>query len=170
MGEEFKKYIKNKMSCRFYKFAVSLIFLLIFCGAVYSQGCRNYHKRKECLVQSESGFQYYGQSKSALFELDSTYSYTLILYGRKDYIVNVCTEKGYYPIHFKIIDTETNRVYYDNMDDEYYESVGFTIDAPQEVRIEVTLLAEKIDADNFDVNRTCVGVNILWRKTRKLGF
>jgi hypothetical protein len=123
-----------------------------------------------CLRESEKGFQLYGQSRSALFEIDSTFIYELTFYGKKDYILSVCTERGYGPVQFKIIEQKTGNVFYDNMEDEYHNSVGFTIDAPQKVRLEVTLLAEEVEPENFSDNRACVGVYIQWRKAEKLGF
>ena len=137
---------------------------------VSAQNCKGFHKERICYSRTEKGFNYYGQSRSALFELDSTYTFDAILYGRKDFIINVCAELNVGPIHFKIIDKQTNSVLYDNMDDDYYESVGFTVDSPQEVRFELSVNPLDYSPEDFMDNRVCVGVLILWRKTTRFGF
>jgi len=65
---------------------------------------------------------------------------------------------------------ENSEVLYDNQFDDYIETVGFSMDSTKAVTVELTLLAEKIKPQNFDENRACVGVQIMWRKTPKIGF
>jgi|GEM_PF-386594 len=159
----------NKISCKL-KYSVVVLSLVFSSLCINAQNCRQFHKSRLCMEKNEPGFSLYGQSKSGFFEIDSVFSYEAILYGQKDYIVSVCTERGYEPIHYKIIDKETKDVFYDNIEDDYFESIGFTVDKPQKVIIEVAIKARGLKPDNFTENRACVGVLILWRKVSKLGF
>lgn len=150
---------------------ISISILLIFTGIQFLSGqpCEDFFYDKKCYDKTKE-FKIYGQSKNALMEVDSTSSYPIIFYGRKDYIVTVCTEKGYYPIHFKLIDILTGEVLYDNMHDDYYESVGFTVDVTRKINLVVSLLAEDNKPKNFGDTQACIGVNIQWKKSPKIGF
>ena len=155
---------------RHIKIILLLAVVLLLQFNIFGQNCRNYHKGRYCICKHGPGFRYFGQSRSGLFEINKPFSYEVMLYGGKDYIFSVCTEFGYEPVHFKIEDIETGEIIYDNMDDDYYSSVGFSIYDPQKVKVEVTIKAEGFTPEDFSDNRACVGVHILWRKTEKLGF
>ena len=146
------------------------VLLLLSVQTVKAQYCYKYHLERACTSKSRDDFRFYGQSRSALLEVDSASTLSVLFYGNKDYIVTVCAEKGFYPIHFIIRNTETGRIFYDNMEDEYIESVGFTIDHPQKLEIDVTLIPDKNDIKDFEDSQACVGVFIEWRRTGKLGF
>lgn len=154
-----------------YKLYLIVIFILLLSEeCLKSQTCFSFHNDKHCANKPKNEFRIYGQSESAMLEKDHTVELPVIFYGNKDYIVTVCTEKGYYPVHYVIRDIETNNIFYDNMEDDYYESVGFTVDVPRKVVLEITLLAENIELSNFGDPQACVGVNILWRRAEKIGF
>jgi hypothetical protein len=147
-----------------------IILLFVSVKTMLSQSCYNFHSQKECFGKLEKGFRIYGQSESALLIIDSTSKLPVIFYGNKDYIINVCTERGYYPVHFVLKDYETSQVLYDNMEDDYIESVGLTFEDPTKIVIEVTLLALDVEPTGFGEDDACVGVNIQWRRAIKTGF
>jgi hypothetical protein len=149
---------------------ISILVLLLSGSYSQAQSCYNFHSYKTCAGKLRSGFKLYGQSESALLEIDSTAVLPVIFYGNKDYVVTVCTERGYYPVHFIIKEVETSNVLYDNMQDNYYESIGFTIDHPQKVTIEVTILADGFEPSDFNQDQACVGVHIQWKRRKKTGF
>ena len=125
------------------------ILFLIILGlgvAIQSQPCKNYLKKKKCGPLHPSDFRMSGQSKSAMFELKSKSN------------------------HFKITEKQSGDVIYDNMDDNYNESIGFTTENTQVVIIEVELLSKDFEPSDFSKNRACGGLLVLWRKTPKLGF
>ncbi len=146
------------------------IFLLIFSLNAFSQTCRGFHHHPNCRIKDSYDFNQYGQARSALLEINKSYTYQAVFYGQKDYKMCVCTESGYYPVHYKLINTETKEVFYDNAEDDYVESVGFTIDKNITMIIEITILAEDIKPEDPIDIRACVGIQILWRKAPKLGF
>jgi len=152
-----------------YFVAISIVFLINTTAS--AQLCSNFHKTTGCASKaSGQGFQPYGQSKSGMLEINKPFEYKLVLYGNRDHVFVLCTEAGYYPIHYRIINAQTKEVIYDNEEDDYIESVGFTNDYTQTVILEITILAKKVDPEDAYDARACVGINILWRKVPKIGF
>jgi len=150
--------------------AIILIFFLFVSNSIKAQGCYGYHKvDTDCRISSDGGFRIYGQSKSAVVEINKTFEYKLVLYGQKDYIISLCSDKRI-PIKYKIINARSKNVLFDNSEDDYINSVGFSNDFTQSVIIEITIENEDFEIDRADDGLACVGVNIYWRKTPKIGF
>lgn len=148
-----------------------ITFVLIFSGLqANAQLCTGFHKTSACAAKPIEGFQLYGQSRSAFLEIKKSFEYKFILYGNKDFIFVLCTEHNYGPIHFRIINEDNKELIYDNITENYIESIGFTNEKTRKVIIEVTLLSEKIKPEDGSDNRACVGFNIRWRKIPKIGF
>lgn len=143
---------------------IILFTALTFTGLMksYSQECKDFHKSKDCYVYVplDRDFQVYNQAKSSYVELGKPYTYKVILYGKKDFIVGVCAETGYYrQIRLRIIDGITKKVLFDNMDFDYIESFGFSIEKTQPLDLEVTVLPKgKATPDK----KICIGFQILW--------
>ena len=146
-----------------------ILLLLMSCN-LFSQNCRGYHHSDGCEIKDAKDYRQYGQARSAVLEVYKSYLYNVIFYGKKDYIIQVCTDSDYYPIHFRLLNAETKDVFYDNAEDDYIESVGFVVDEHTPMIIEVTILAEGIQLEDGRDMRTCAGIQILWRKTPSLGF
>lgn len=144
--------------------------MLIAAGNAQAQRCDDYHKTGDCKIYRADGFESYGQSRSALLEIKKQTTFKAVFYGQRDYKIVLCTDYGYYPVHYVISNADTKEVLYDNKEDDFIESVGFTIDKTQNLVFDITVIAEDIKPeDAFDL-RTCVGVNIYWRKVPKMGF
>lgn len=153
-----------------FKKIYSIFIILLFAVAAQGQRCDGYHKTGDCKIYRSEGFENYGQSRSALLEIKKQTTFKAVFYGQRDYKVVLCTDYGYYPVHFVISNADTKEILYDNQEDDYIESVGFTIDKTQNLLFDINVLAEDIKAeDAFDL-RVCVGVNIYWRKVPKMGF
>ena len=146
------------------------IFLLLLSCNVFSQSCNGFHHEEGCRIKNSRDYNQYGQARSAVLEVYKTYMYNVIFYGKKDYKLQICTESGYYPIHFRLLNAETKDVFYDNAEDDYIESVGFIVDENTPMIIEITNLAEGLQLEDGRDMRSCVGIQILWRKTPTLGF
>ncbi len=160
--------MKTLKNIKLYIFAI--IFLLILPSNAFSQSCQGFHHHKNCQIYDSYDFNQYGQARSALLEINKSFTYKAVFYGQKDYKMNVCTETGYSPVRYRLINAETKEVFYDNIEDDYVESVGFTIDKNITMIIEVTILAKDIKPEDPIDIRACVGIQILWRKAPKLGF
>lgn len=148
------------------------IILIINLKFSYSQECKDFHKRNLCYRAAFiEGFNYYGQSASALIEKDITIKYSAVFYGGKDYLIFFCCLPEFYPVHYTIYDADTQELIYDNEEDEYIDRVGFTIEYTRSLTIEITPIATNIYADGLDRKvRGCLGVLIQWKKAPKLGF
>jgi hypothetical protein len=165
---QLKQQLSKALSLFFLSFI--LLFITTISNQVHAQTCQFFHKSKSCSEDLEYGFSYFGQSRSALCEVDTTYSLEVTLYGQKDYVFSVCTESGFGPVVFKLVDKSTGKILYNNLEDELYQSIGFTIDEPQKVIIELSVRSDRKKPEDFSENRACVGVLIMWRKVARLGF
>ncbi|HAN19469.1 MAG: hypothetical protein A2X13_02225 [Bacteroidetes bacterium GWC2_33_15] len=148
-----------------------LIFISLYAlNPIHAQMCSGFHKSKACRHNFPQAFQNYGQSRSAMLEINKTFEYKFVLYGKKDFIFIVCTESNYEPVHFRILDAETKETIYDNANENYIESIGFTNENTRSVILEITLLAERVKPEDGSETRACVGINIIWRKVPRVGF
>lgn len=152
------------------------VFLLIAINisVSYSQtiNCKEFHRRNLCYKEAyEPGFNYYGQSASAVIEKGMTTKYNAIFYGGKDYVVNMCTNMFFRPVHFTIYDADTQELIYDNEEDNFINKVMFAMEYTRSITLEITVLDDKNnDPKSEGGERDCLGVLILWRKTPKIGF
>lgn len=151
------------------RFTVILI-LLLSNLILLGQDCYNFNKTPGCKVKNSEGFKLFGQSKSAVVEAGKTYQYQVVLFGGYDYKIGICTEKGFTPIHLRIINAEDQTVFYDNLDDDYTETVGFSNEATKNVILEVTLMASEMEFKDIGDTRVCLGIAIYWHKMPKIGI
>lgn len=152
---------------------VTIIVLAIIALSVVkvdAQSCSGFHKTRFCTPPDIVGFRIFGQSRSRLVEAKKTFRYKVVLFGGYDYKIGICTERGYGPVQFKIIDAADNTVFYDNSNDEYIESVGFAVEKTKNAIFEVTVLAAKKEFKDALDARACCGIAIYWRKIPKTGF
>lgn len=150
---------------------IGLIFITtvaIYTSAI-SQNCTNFHK-ENCQLSEVDDYNEYGQSTSALMIVNTTTNARVVFFGEKDYKLTFCTKNNKYPAHFILKDSHTNEVLFDNIIDDYIESVGFTVDKTRTIKIEITIISEeKTDFENIE-HRVCLGMQIYWRKMGDLGF
>lgn len=152
------------------RYIIILVVVFFYSHFVSGQNCTGFHLSPGCNVQGTEDYKNFSASRSIMVEAQRTYQYKVTLYGGYDYKIGLCTEKGYYPIHYKIINADDKSVFYDNFDDDYVESVGFTNDNTRNVIIEITLLASKKEFKDSADLRACLGLAFYWRKVPRLGF
>jgi outer membrane protein assembly factor BamA len=151
------------------RITIGIVLSLIISRDGLAQSCTGFYKSSDCYRSESKGFNQYGQAKSATVELNKLYKCQVVLYGKKDYIFSLCTESGYKPLHFRIINNITKEVIYDNADDKYNPTIGFSMEKTTNVTVEVEILVEKGEKDP-NKYRTCLGIQIWWRKIPKIGF
>ena len=153
-----------------YKTAIFLFLILSsFVFSAMSQNCNGFHS-EYCKPYDDKTYNEYGKSRSALTIVNIPSYARIVCYGGKDYKLIFCTKDNKYPVHYIIKNIENNEVLYDNIIDDYIESVGFTVDKTQSFLIEMTVISdEKTDFENIE-HRLCLGLQILWRKVGDLGF
>jgi len=147
------------------------ITLAIGVNVASAQPCRDYNRMGNCLaLMNREVMNVYGQSKNALLKANVPNNFNVTLFGEKDYKFIICTELKFYPIHIRLLDPVTQEVFYDNKDDGYLESIGFSVEKTRRLIVEITLLAAKAEFKDLGEDRSCVGVLILWQKQPKTGF
>lgn len=151
------------------KIIVGTLLSVVFSWNGFTQSCTGFYKSSNCYRSESKGFKQYGQAKSATVELNKLYKARAILYGKKDFIFSVCTESGLKPLHFRIINMTTKEVIYDNADDNYNPTIGFSMEKTTTVQVEAEILIEKGEKDPSSY-RVCLGIQIWWRKIPKTGF
>lgn len=148
--------------------------MYLLSGNLYSQKkneCKDFHKSRYCWIPDSYDFKPYFKSKSAQIEINKVYKYEVVLTPKKDYKIGLCTYPGYEPVRFVIIDKETDQIVYDNSNDQFMESVGFSVDElPMTVSIEITVLATDLDPKDMKDVRACVGIQIMYQRVLKDGF
>jgi hypothetical protein len=154
-----------------YKFYILFIIINLQSVCGFSQlRCKDFYKNNRCYTLVEKDFKQYGQARGALIEVNQTYKLQAVLFGQKDYIISVCSEMRSVDIHFKIINIDTKEVIYDNENDDFNNWIGFPVKETIKVLIEVTLQTDKKDDKDPALSRTCIGVQMFWRKIPQIGF
>lgn len=139
------------------------VLLLVTHFSGYTQDCTDYHLLGDCILDRQKDYSIYTQSKSILMSPLDSVDLNIIFYGQKNYIFSFCTHKKLYPIHFRLIDPETREVIYDNLMDNFIESVGIGFNVTRNLIIRVNLLARKASEAEIRENLGCVGLLIQYK-------
>lgn len=150
---------------RYMQFLV-LLFAIIP-GHLFAQNCENHHLEGDCQFDIERGYKVYSQSHSSSISALDSVEFNVVFYGQKDYILSFCTHKKLYPIHFVLIDQQTQQVLYDNEDDKYLESLGLGFDVAKPLTIKVDVLARKSSEEEIEEKVGCVGLLIQYKNYPK---
>ena len=142
-----------------------LIFSIVLAISVPVSGqeCLDYHKKADCSMDKQKGYQIYSQSKSARISLNEILEFNIVFYGQKEYIFSFCTSSHLYPVHFRLIDPGTKDVLYDNEDDRYIGSIGIGFDVTKTLMIEIKVLAQTATTDDQKNNPGCLGLLLQYK-------
>ncbi|PID93187.1 MAG: hypothetical protein CSA96_00470 [Bacteroidetes bacterium] len=127
------------------------------------QNCDNHHMDGDCRYDLKRGHKLYTQSRSALVSPLDTTEFDIVFYGQKDYILSFCTHKKMYPIHFVLIDKQTEQVLYDNEEDKFLESLGLGFDVTKSLIIRINVLARESTEEEIQENVGCLGLLIQYK-------
>ncbi|MGE0088604.1 MAG: hypothetical protein AB7S50_03915 [Bacteroidales bacterium] len=152
------------------KIVYLILVTLIFSEYCLGQPCQGFHLDRVCGVSDIGDFKRFGQSRSRLLEPQKTFKYKVVFFGGYDYKVGLCTENTFGPVHYRIINADDNSVFFDNSDEDYVETVGFTVEKTKNVIFEITLLAKDKKFRDIRDTRACAGVVIFWRRVPKEYF
>jgi len=141
---------------------LALLFLIIPIQLL-SQDCENHHLDGDCRYDIQKGYKTYSQSHSASMTPLDTIELNAVFYGQKDYILSFCTHKKMYPIHFVLIDQQTQQVLYDNEEDKYLESLGLGFDVTKSLIIKIDVLARESTEEEIKENIGCLGLLIQYK-------
>jgi hypothetical protein len=145
------------------KTKVLALLLLMLPGQLISQNCDTHHLDGDCQYDLQKGYKVYSQSHSAQISALDTVEMNVVFYGQKDYVLSFCTHKNLYPVHFVLIDQQTDQVLYDNEDDKYIESLGLGFDVAKPITIRVDVVARKSTEEEIKEKIGCVGLLIQYK-------
>jgi hypothetical protein len=155
-------------------FLILIVSLTSFVAISQSGVCGNYH-RKYCKMDEEkgnSGWQYNAQSKSGLFNQGMISKLRCVIYKNMDYRISVCceTEIGE-AVNYKIFDSRTNELLFDNKSADDSQVFEFQSVATRQLIIEVMVPQGATEKDKHKAtNAACVGLLIEHKLTDKQGF
>jgi hypothetical protein len=144
-----------------------VILLLLVPHFSLAQNCENHHQEGDCRYDLQKGFKIYSQSKSVSLSPLDTVELNMVFYGQKDYILSFCTHRKMYPIHFILIDQQTQQILYDNEEDKYLESLGLGFDVTKSLIIKVDVLARESSEEEIKENIGCLGLLIQYKNYPK---
>ncbi len=137
--------------------------LLIIPGQMKAQNCDSHHLEGDCQHDIQKGYDFYSQSHSTKISALDTIEFNVVFYGQKDYVLSFCTHKNLYPIHFVLIDQQTEEVLYDNEEDKYLESLGLGFDVAKPMIIRVDAIARLSTDEEINDKIGCVGMLIQYK-------
>ena len=143
------------------------VLFLILPGQLISQDCEFHHRAGDCRYDIQKGYKIYSQSHSTRISPLDTVEMNVVFYGQKDYILSFCTHKKLYPIHFVLIDQQTQQVLYDNEEDKYLESLGLGFDVAKPLIIRVDVMARRSTEEEIEENIGCLGLLIQYKNYPK---
>jgi hypothetical protein len=114
-----------------------IVFLLsvLISSTAYSQDCKDFLNSKTFKMFIPKDFKDYGQSKSISAEVNKTNNFEIVFNGNEEYILNIASEPGYGPVHFRIINSENKMVLFDNEKSKYKGSANFYMQKTQPVTV-----------------------------------
>jgi len=123
------------------------------------------YQRDSCPTSANIYYKVHEESRSALFVKGQTSKTALTIYNGRDYRISLCWDPILgSQIYFKILDSETNNVLYDNSTDEFATEFEFTVTQSRDIIVQVTVPGESILSNSMGKDDL-----ILVRKDREMG-
>lgn len=157
------------------KYILSIVLISIFSTSIYSQAglCGSFHK-KYCKVYDENGtkWDYNAQSKSGLFNQGMVSKLRCVIYKGMDYRISVCCETVLGDkVNYKIFDSRTNELLFDNSTAEDTQVFEFQSISTRQLIIEVVVPKGAVEKEKHKpVDAACVGLLIEHKITDRQGF
>ncbi|MCE3229552.1 MAG: hypothetical protein K0S32_4103 [Bacteroidetes bacterium] len=157
------------------KYIVTLVITVLFSASVFSQAgvCGQFHK-KYCVLEKVKNekWQYNAQSKSGLFNQGMTSKLRCVIYKGMDYRISVCCETVLGDkVNYKIFDSRTNEMLFDNAAAENTQIFEFQSVSTRQLVIEVVVPQGATEKDKHKAtDAACVGLLIEHKITDKQGF
>ena len=138
-----------------------------------SSVCGNFH-RKYCKFDDEKGskWEYNAQSKSGLFNQGMVSKLRCVIYKGMDYRISVCCETIIgEKVSYKIFDSRTNELLFDNKAAEDTQVFEFQSVSTRQLVIEVQVPQGATEKDKHKAtDAACVGLLIEHKITDRQGF
>jgi hypothetical protein len=157
------------------KYFLTLVITVAMSATMLSQTsvCGQFH-RKYCVFESKSGgkWDYNAQSRSGLFNQGMVSKLRCVIYKGMDYRISVCCETILgEKVSYKIYDSRTNELLFDNKTAEDTQSFEFQSVSTRQLVIEVVVPQGATEKDKHkSTDAACVGLLIEHKITDKQGF
>jgi hypothetical protein len=150
-----------------------ILAIVTLTGAAQSSVCGNFHK-KYCKFQETKGakWEYNAQSKSGLFNQGMVSKIRCVIYKGMDYRISVCCETLIGDkVNYKIFDSKTNELLFDNKTAEDTQIFEFQSVSTRQLVIEVMVPQGATEKDKHkSTDAACVGLLIEHKVTDRQGF
>ena len=154
---------------------IILTLFVSVCISLFSQTgvCFNYHK--SCSVKNnrnDKNWIYDTQSRSGLFNQGMTSKIRCVIYKGMDYRINVCCDASLgEKLSYKIFDSKSNELLYDNQTTENAPTFEFQSSTTRQLIIELTVPQGAAQKEKHKpIDAACVGLLIEHKVTEKQGF
>jgi hypothetical protein len=157
------------------KKSATLIFAMVLTAGLYAQSsvCGNFH-RKFCKFDDSKGskWEYNAQSKSGLFNQGMVSKLRCVIYKGMDYRISVCCETIIGDkVAYKIFDSRTNELLFDNKAAEDTQVFEFQSVSTRQLVIEVQVPQGATEKEKHkSTDAACVGLLIEHKITDRQGF
>jgi hypothetical protein len=157
------------------KYFLTSILIFLFSASFLAQAsvCGQFHKKYCELDGSRTGaWQYNAQSKSGLFNQGMVSKLRCVIYKGMDYRISVCCETVLGDkVNYKIFDSRTNELLFDNATAEDTQTFEFASSSTRQLVIEVVVPKGATEKDKHKAaDAACVGLLIEHKITDKQGF
>lgn len=150
-----------------------ILAIVTLTGSAQSSVCGNFHK-KYCKFQETKGakWEYNAQSKSGLFNQGMVSKIRCVIYKGMDYRISVCCETLIGDkVNYKIFDSKTNELLFDNKTAEDTQIFEFQSVSTRQLVIEVMVPQGATEKDKHkSTDAACVGLLIEHKVTDRQGF
>ncbi len=157
------------------KYFLTLITIAFLNTSFFAQAsvCGQFHK-KYCVLEGSSAgnWQYNAQSKSGLFNQGMVSKLRCVIYKGMDYRISVCCEVTIGDkVNYKIFDSRTNELLFDNATAEDTQTFEFASVSTRQLIIEVVVPKGATEKDKHKAaDAACVGLLIEHKITDRQGF
>ncbi|MBI2723414.1 MAG: hypothetical protein HYX39_14670 [Bacteroidetes bacterium] len=157
------------------KYIITIFLSALISTSVFSQAgvCGQFHK-KYCVLERAKNekWQYNAQSKSGLFNQGMVSKLRCVIYKNMDYRISVCCETVLGDkVSYKIFDSRTNEMLFDNSAAEDTQVFEFQSVSTRQLVIEVVVPQGATEKDKHKAtDAACVGLLIEHKITDKAGF
>jgi hypothetical protein len=158
------------------KYFLTILIVAVISSSSFSQAgvCGNFHK-KYCVIEGSNKsdkWLYNAQSKSGLFSQGMVSKLRCVIYKGMDYRISVCCETVLGDkVSYKIFDSRTNELLFDNSTAEDTQTFEFQSVSTRQLIIEVVVPQGATEKDKHKAtDAACVGLLIEHKITDKAGF
>ncbi|MFZ5939395.1 MAG: hypothetical protein ACOYXB_02370 [Bacteroidota bacterium] len=149
------------------RLGITAIMLLFALTMASGQNCKKFHLYGACMQFPGNNFKMDGQSRSNVIGVGDKLIYSMVFYGERQYKLYFCASEEFYPVHFRLVDSMTGQLIYDNSKDDYPDNVTVNIEYTRKINVELEVLALEASEEVKLSYLGCSGTLMLWKPIEK---